>query len=309
MTNEMKQISLPAMDAAEDPSVLASQLLQNKSIRSLLERTQIPMELVQKKPYTFLRYLKQTEACRGCRSLKECRQPVKGHYRDLIYEGGMLLDALSPCPYQKEKSRAEKHMDQYLVSDLPSHLRAVTFDTLDAGTQDARYMQTALTCMKACSEGQGIYLYGSMGSGKTHLAACACNTRAIAGDKVAFIHYPSFCARMARSVSGNEYEAELRRLEYVRFLVIDDIGAENVTEWNRDSILLPLLNERYEEGLTTWFTSNEDPKSLRQHLMFNNRGKEEEIKAERIMERIRCMSMPVELVGKDRRDADGHATI
>ena len=61
-------------------------------------------------------------------------------------------------------------MDQYLVSDLPSHLRAVTFDTLDAGTQDARYMQTALTCMKACSEGQGIYLYGSMGSGKTHLA-------------------------------------------------------------------------------------------------------------------------------------------
>ncbi|MBR3356933.1 MAG: ATP-binding protein [Solobacterium sp.] len=303
MKDDMKRVDLPAMMSGDtDTTALVEMLKQDRRIQSLLERTGMPKDLPEKKPYTFLRWLKQTEPCRGCRSLQECRQPVKGHYKDLAYNG-ILVDALSACRYQREKNRSEKHLENYLVSDLPSRLNAVTFKTLDAGTQDAAYMQTAMKCMKACSENKGVYLYGSMGSGKTHLAACACNTRAIAGDKVAFIHYPSFCMRMARSVSGNEYESELRRLQYARFLVIDDIGAENVTEWNRDAILLPLLNERYEEGLATWFTSNEDLTTLRQHLMFNNRGKEEEIKAERIMERIRCMTIAVELVGKDRRTA------
>jgi primosomal protein DnaI len=80
-----------------------------------------------------------------------------------------------------------------------------------------------------------------MGVGKTYLAACAANERARKGDKTAFIHYPTFTMRMAAQINDGEYRTELKRLMYADFLVIDDIGAENCTEWNRDQLLLPLL--------------------------------------------------------------------
>ena len=309
MENELKKVTVPVSGSDDEATrELIAKLKKNGSILALLERSGIPYEYLEKRPWTFKRWLDGTAVCAGCKGLKDCRQPVKGYYKDLLFEG-ILVDALSPCRYQKEKNRSEKHLSNYLISDLPSHLNTVGFDTLTYEKNEQEYLQAVRRCMKAASEGRGVYLYGSMGSGKTYLAACACNMYAKKGEKTAFIHYPSFCARMARSVGGNEYESEVGKLKYARLLVIDDIGAETVTEWNRDAILLPLLNSRYEDGLPTWFTSNEDMKSLRQHLMYTNRGKEEEIKAERIMERIRCMCEAVELNGKDRRTDASHANI
>ena len=89
-------------------------------------------------------------------------------------------------------------------------------------------------------------------------------------------------------------------MQYAEFAVIDDIGAENVTEWNRDSVLLPILNARYEANLPTWFTSNCDIASLRVHYSFS-RGKQEELKAARIIERITSMCTVAVLTGEDRR--------
>ena len=86
---------------------------------------------------------------------------------------------------------------------------------------------------------------------------------------------------------------------YADFLVIDDIGAENCTEWNRDVILMPLLNHRYEEGLATWFSSNCDIPSLQRHFTFSANNREDVLKAERIIERIRHMAKAVALTGRD----------
>ena len=74
-----------------------------------------------------------------------------------------------------------------------------------------------------------------------------------------------------------------------------------MTEWNRDSILLPLLNARYDEGLPTWFTSNCDLVSLKIHFTFTAKGAEDELKAERILERIQTMCEIQTLTGEDRR--------
>jgi primosomal protein DnaI len=167
--------------------------------------------------------------------------------------------------------------------------------------EGADYLAAFTGLIKDCEADKSVYLYGNMGTGKTYLAAAACNDHARRKERVAFIHYPSFCARMAGSVIENAYKAELDRLKYVKFLVIDDIGAENVTEWNRDSILLPLLNERSSEGLPTWFTSNCDLATLKVHFTFSSKGAEDELKAERIMERIETMCRIQPLTGADRR--------
>ena len=84
--------------------------------------------------------------------------------------------------------------------------------------------------------------------------------------------------------------------------MFDDIGAESVTSWLRDEILLPVFNQRMEQRRTTWFTSNESFVSLENHYMYNQKSEKEELKAVRIMERIKTLSKELKITGKNRRN-------
>ena len=83
-------------------------------------------------------------------------------------------------------------------------------------------------------------------------------------------------------------------------LLIDDIGAENVTAWNRDEILCPLLQYRMDEGLTTFFTSNLTLNDLEEHLASSKAGVES-IKAGRIVSRIKQLTEPLSMISKNLR--------
>jgi len=74
-----------------------------------------------------------------------------------------------------------------------------------------------------------------------------------------------------------------------------------VTSWVRDEVLLTILNDRLEHKRPTWFSSNEDFKTLRQHYTYNQKGEKEEMKAIRIMERISALAVERKLSGTNRR--------
>ena len=80
-------------------------------------------------------------------------------------------------------------------------------------------------------------------------------------------------------------------------LLLDDIGAEYLTPWSRDEIIEPILQYRMDQELPTFFTSNYSIKEIEKHFIVND----DKMKAKRIMERIGQVSIPVELVGKNRR--------
>lgn len=83
--------------------------------------------------------------------------------------------------------------------------------------------------------------------------------------------------------------------------MLDDIGAEAMTAWTRDEVLGAILQFRMQEELPTFFSSNYNMKQLEAHLTFTQNGMEEQLKARRIMERIRFLSKEVPLEGKNRR--------
>ena len=82
--------------------------------------------------------------------------------------------------------------------------------------------------------------------------------------------------------------------------MIDDIGAEKVTEWSRDEILGTILQKRMNNYKTTFFTSNLDMEALQQHLRINNYS-DDEMKARRIIERIKQLTDDIELIGENKR--------
>lgn len=273
---------------------------EDKTLLQCMNANGLALNLIERYPWRISRWYEGVKPCISCKGLESCTQKDKGYYENLSFDG-ILQVVHTACAYERRRIQEEAHMNNYLVSDLPDSLRTVTFDKISTGSEKMEYLQVLSEAMEACEEKRGLYLYGTMGSGKTYLSACACNYHALHGESVAFIHYPSFCRRMANMVHEGEYKTEFNRLCFSKFLVIDDIGAESVTEWNRDQILLPLLSTRYEAGLTTWFTSNEDLISLEKHFRFSNKGKEEEVKASRIIERIEHLSKVQAVTSKDRR--------
>ena len=83
-------------------------------------------------------------------------------------------------------------------------------------------------------------------------------------------------------------------------LLIDDIGAENLTAWARDEILGSLLQYRMQEGLLTFFTSNMSILELEKHLSLTTNGVDK-IKAKRIIERIQQLTTEKTLISKNYR--------
>ena len=90
-------------------------------------------------------------------------------------------------------------------------------------------------------------------------------------------------------------------LENVDLLLIDDIGAEKVTEWGRDEILGTILQKRMNNYKTTFFTSNLTLEQLEEHLIINSSG-DEVFKARRIIERIKKLTEDMELKSENKRN-------
>ena len=96
-------------------------------------------------------------------------------------------------------------------------------------------------------------------------------------------------------------EDKMRYLQNVDILLLDDIGAENVTAWGRDEILGTILQYRMNNKLTTFFTSNYTIQELEDHLSMTKNG-EDKVKAKRIIERIKQLTEDIELISVNRRN-------
>ncbi len=126
-------------------------------------------------------------------------------------------------------------------------------------------------CCEAVADGcapRGLLLMGQVGCGKTHLAAAAANYLLMRRRSVLFLVVPDFLEELRGAFSGVD-EAEVRRLneraKKVDFLVLDDLGSHNFSDWTR-SVLFSILNYRMNEGLTTLATTNLDFPALQELL-------------------------------------------
>lgn len=297
----MKKVEFDTNVSFEIDNKLIESLKEDKRVIKFIKDNELDISIIDKFPYKFKNWIDDLDICNLCDGLNYCKQGHVGRYFDLKYDG-VFSRVLVSCVYKIKDDKNREHLSNYYVNDLSESMKFIDFENIKIDNEDSRYLQVlskVLDCLE--SKTYGLFIYGSIGSGKTYLAACACNKLAKEGYKVSFVNLPLFSSRIKTMLENNEYQKEVDKLIESDFLVIDDIGAESVTSWFRDEILFTIINERMENKKWTWFTSNEDFTSLKSHFEINNRNVKEKVKAERIMSRIKTLSKPLKLLGKDRR--------
>ena len=141
-------------------------------------------------------------------------------------------------------------------------------------------------------EGEGLYLYGGVGTGKTFLSIAWVNSQIM--TTMAGAHLMEWKAivddQRDKMISRDDPNVGkmLTRAMLCKRLAIDDMGAGKTDSWQVD-IMERLLNARWTAQLQTIITSNLTPKELDAKF------------GDRITTRIRGLCRSVELQGPDQR--------
>ncbi|OAN25838.1 primosomal protein DnaI [Staphylococcus capitis] len=236
---------------------------------------------------------------------EECPNFVKGHVPELYIENERIKIRYLKCPC-KIKHDEERFNSQLITSH---HMQR---DTLDAKLKDI-YMterdrlDVAMAADEICTsianneKVKGLYLYGPFGTGKSFILGAVANQLKSKKISSTIVYLPEFIRTLKCGFKDGSFEKKLERVREANILMLDDIGAEEVTPWVRDEIIGPLLHYRMVHELHTFFSSNFDYSELEHHLSMTRDGAEK-TKAARIIERVKTLSTPYYLEGKNYRN-------
>jgi DNA replication protein DnaC len=150
-----------------------------------------------------------------------------------------------------------------LEGRMPRHYRGVSFErppvpeiarvAPDVVQEVRRYVRDIDANLDA---GRGLWLMGDVGTGKTTLAMIVSKAAIDVGRSVAIYSLPRLLNLIRAAI---ETEAGmigfLEQLAAVDLLHIDDLGAENTTEWVLEQ-LYSIVNSRYEDERAMIVTTN-----------------------------------------------------
>lgn len=146
-------------------------------------------------------------------------------------------------------------------------------------------------------KGNGMYLYGGLGRGKTQGMACMINALSEKGYLSYFTSFNNIARDIKATYRRNSTESEDEVIRFltneVDFLFIDDVGTEYISGDGSQfikEIIFDIINKRYNQLAPTIYSSNLSPKQL----MTANID-------ERVIHRIIESTKRVEFTGKNMR--------
>ncbi len=228
--------------------------------------------------------------CEKCPGLEQCPNVVKGHFTELSLANGTIVSAIAPCSKQQsyeEELQRRRLMRSYYVSEETMN---ASFERMQIDENNLEAVTAAVQFCKNVQSGQkvkGLYVNGPFGVGKSYLMGAIARELSERNIASLMVYVPDFVREMKDSIADQSYAGKMELLKEVPVLILDDIGAENLTPWIRDEVLGVILNQRVNNHLPTLYTSNYSLEELEEHLSISNGNRIEVTKARRIMERIR----------------------
>ena len=278
--------------------------LKNEDFKKLINTLKVKDDIAYKYTTKLERTVLELKNCQNCKSLSVCKNKVEGMVYYPTLENGKLIFNYVACKYKKkyDKERSEIKSKFY---EMPYDIKLARMSNIEVDkgrVKVIKYLKKFYDSFLKDASGKGIYLHGSFGSGKTYLISALLNELSKENISSIIVYYPELLRSLKESFNaeGNEFSEKIEEIKRCDLLLLDDIGAETASSWNRDEILGTILQYRMDNKKSTFFTSNLSLEELETHFILNNKA-EEKIKSRRIMERIKYLTEDIELIGENKR--------
>jgi DNA replication protein DnaC len=145
---------------------------------------------------------------------------------------------------------------------IPPRYRRCDFENFQVYRQNEK-LAIAVAAVKRFAENfpnvsKGLCLIGPHGIGKTHLAVAALRAALARGNQGIFYEVSDLLRLIRSTYNPVTKTAEMEILQPLltsQLLVLDDVGKEKTSEWVEETMTF-IVNSRYNQRLTTIFTSN-----------------------------------------------------
>lgn len=293
----------------EQFEALKKEVISSERVKAfLLEHPELEKEAVETGLNDMYQYKRQWENCDNCPGLEKCPNLMQGFQPELAVERGKINISYHSCPLKKKDDQRKRHQSFMKSLYIPKDMLSVRFEDFEEDNKSRT--DACVKAMAFCSEavpgehGNGLYIHGPFGVGKTFLVSAIANEFADQEVETMLVYTPDFIRELKSGISDGSYQNKLDNVKKARVLILDDIGAETMSPWVRDEVLGALLQFRMMEKLPTIFTSNFDLEELEIHLASTQKGgaeKIDQLKAKRIMERIRHLTDEIAMDGSNKR--------
>ena len=271
---------------------------KDQQFRRLIKTIDVTDDIAMKYTSSLQETVKELNHCNNCPGLIDCQTRFEGHVLYPEKKGKQIVFSYTPCKYEKE--RREKESNRMTRDKELSLANLKDIDKTDNRRAEVlEWIGNFIFNYDRTTPHKGLYLHGTFGCGKTYLISAAFNELAKKRISTEIVYYPELLRDLKSDF--DLFGDTIDYLENVDLLLIDDIGAEKVTEWSRDEILGTILQHRMNNYKTTFFTSNLTIEELEQHLIISS-NIDEKVKARRIIERVKQLTEDIELLGENKRN-------
>ena len=249
---------------------------------------------------------KNVSICANCKGLTFCPYDVKGLYKDAEVSDNLIKFVYRECPFKKKYDNDRDYLKNIYIYKMPKEISEASFKKIykdDSNRLETiKYLKGFYDNYSKGKKIKGLYLHGNFGCGKTYLVAALFNELAKKNVHSTIIYFPEFLRSLKASFGSSEDDYNIRfdTVKESPLLLLDDIGAEKISDWARDEVLGVILQYRMEENLPTFFTSNLSLKELEDHLVISNKS-DDKVKARRIIERIKYLTEEIKMISVNRR--------
>lgn len=231
--------------------------------------------------------------CGKCHTQKECvLTKIDGTTRTVRCACECSVAQNAKEAEEKRKRDRLQYLDSMRRTGFPdAEMREWTFAKSDHTDQKneniARKYVANFDAMR--SQGTGLLLCGSVGTGKSFLAAAIANELISQGTPCLMTNFSRIISRISEKFGGDQkYLDNLNRFD---LLIIDDLGAERDSEYMWEKVM-DVIDARYRAGLPLIVTTNLNPKDLYDPS---------DIRRQRVFSRLKEMCIFLEVNGSDRR--------
>lgn len=270
--------------------------MENSEFKALVKSLNVDEKEIMKNTTKLEDTLEQLKRCKNCPGLAACKGKELGCINYPMNYNNHLVFSYVACKYKKDfiKNNNNKNTEEKLLENA----QMKDIDLTDKKrVKLIKWITKFIDNYDSSKNIKGLFLHGNFGCGKTYMLSAMFNDLKKKHYTAEIVYYPTLLRDLKNDF--DRMNQTIRYLEDVDLLLIDDIGAEKVSDWSRDEVLGTILQSRMNEVKTTFFTSNFNVEELERHLSDNGK---EPVKAGRIIERIKQLTEDMEIISINRRN-------